>query len=285
VAAPSRWLRKHAIGIPIVLWLVLLIVGPILIMFLDSFYLKAGYTIQHTLSAKNYLEFVQKSIYIPIFVKTIIMAFSVGLVSVILSYPVAYLIARKVTRFRNQLYMLVIVPLWVSYLVRIVAWKTILGRDGVINTLLMSVHVIKEPISALIYSPLAIYIALSYIALPFAFISIYASLDKIPRNLINAAHDLGADGPRTFLEVILPLSMPGVLNGFTMAFVTALGDYIIPAQLGGPNGIMFGNLIVSQFGYTYNWPLGSALGFILFTVTIAIILVSNRYGSREGFLE
>jgi spermidine/putrescine transport system permease protein len=285
VTARRRLWRQALVGIPISVWLLLLVTIPISIMFLMSFATKSGAQISYTPSLGNYLQFITNRIYIPVFLRTFYLAFIVAVISILLAYPVAYLVARKVRRFRNQLYMLIIVPLWVSYLVRIVAWRTILGRTGVLNALLMQLHVIREPLSIFIYSPLAVYIALVYIALPFAFISIYAALDKIPKNLINASYDLGADGLRTFTNVILPLSMPGVVNGFTMAFVTALGDYIIPQQLGGPNGLMFGNIVVSQFGYSYNWPLGSALGFILFTVTVIVILVSNRYGITEGFLE
>ncbi len=283
--ARRRGWRSALLGLPITVWLLLLVTIPIFMMFLTSFAIKSGAQIVRTLSLSNYLQFVTNPIYIPIFLRTFLLAFVVGLVSILLAYPVAYLVARKVRRFRNQLYMLIIVPLWVSYLVRIVAWRTILGRTGVLNAVLIQLHLIREPLSIFIYSPFAVYIALIYIALPFAFISIYAALDKIPKNLIHASYDLGADGLRTFTNVILPLSMPGVINGFTMAFVTALGDYIIPQQLGGANGLMFGNLIVSQFGYSYNWPLGSALGFILFTVTVLVILISNRYGFSEGLLE
>lgn len=278
-------IRKYLLGIPITTWLLFLVAIPILIMFINSFYIKSGSDIVPTFCLKNYEEFFKNPTYIPVFLRTLLLAVVVSMFSIILGYPLAYLVSRKVKRFKNQLYMLIIVPLWVSYLVRIVAWRTILGRGGVINSILLTLHIIKEPLSIFIYNSLAVYIALTYITLPFVFISIYAALEKIPKNLINASYDLGANGYKTFKEVILPLSMPGVINGFTLAFVTALGDYIIPQQLGGPSGIMFGNIIVSQFGYSYNWPLGSALGFILFGVAIAIILLSKKYGSSEGYME
>jgi spermidine/putrescine transport system permease protein len=281
----GKGIRKYLLGIPITTWLLFLVSAPILLMFINSFYIKSGGNIVPALSLSNYAEFFKNPVYIPVFFKTILMALIVSMISILLGYPLAFLVSRKVKRFKNQLYMLIIVPLWVSYLVRIVAWRTILGRGGVINSILLGLHIIKEPLSIFIYNPAAIYIALTYIALPFVFISIYAALEKIPKNLINASYDLGANGYKTFKEIILPLSMPGVINGFTLAFVMALGDYIIPQQLGGPSGIMFGNIIVSQFGYAYNWPLGSALGFILFAVTIAIILLSNKYGNSEGYVE
>jgi spermidine/putrescine transport system permease protein len=281
----SSFFSKIWIGVPITTWLFLLIIIPICIMLVTSFYIKEGSVVVKKISLANYLEFFINPIYLPIFFRTLLLALLVSLTSILLGYPLAYLVSRKVKRFRNQLYMLVIVPLWVSYLVRIVAWRTILGRVGVLNTILLSLKIIDEPLSIFIYSPFAVYVALIYIALPYVFISIFNSLEKIPKNLLDASADLGANSFNTFLHVILPLSMPGVISGFTLAFVIALGDYIIPQQLGGLNGMMFGNLIVTQFGYAYNWPLGAALGFIMFTVAVVILLVSQKFGSSEGFLE
>ena len=281
----SSFFSKIWIGVPITTWLFLLIIIPICIMLITSFYIKEGSVVVKKISLANYLEFFINPIYLPIFFRTLLLALLVSLTSILLGYPLAYLVSRKVKHFRNQLYILVIVPLWVSYLVRIVAWRTILGRVGVLNTILLSLKIIDEPLSIFIYSPFAVYVALIYIALPYVFISIFNSLEKIPKNLLDASADLGANSFHTFLHVILPLSMPGVISGFTLAFVIALGDYIIPQQLGGLNGMMFGNLIVTQFGYAYNWPLGAALGFIMFTVAVVILLVSQKFGSSEGFLE
>lgn len=281
----SSFFSKIWIGVPITTWLFLLIIIPICIMLVTSFYIKEGSVVIKKISLANYLEFFINPIYLPIFFRTLLLALLVSCTSILLGYPLAYLVSRKVKRFRNQLYMLVIVPLWVSYLVRIVAWRTILGRVGVLNTILLSLKIIDKPLSIFIYSPFAVYVALIYIALPYVFISIFNSLEKIPKNLLDASADLGANSFHTFLHVILPLSMPGVISGFTLAFVIALGDYIIPQQLGGLNGMMFGNLIVTQFGYAYNWPLGAALGFIMFTVAVVILLISQKFGSSEGFLE
>ncbi len=282
---PSLGFSKAWIGVPIIAWLMVLIIIPICTMFVTSFYVKEGSTVVKRFSLTNYLEFFKNPIYLPIFSRTLFLALMVSFTSILLGYPLAYLISRKVRRFRNQLYMLVIVPLWISYLVRIVAWRTILGRNGVLNIILLSLKIIDEPLSVFIYSPFAVFVALTYIALPYVFISIFNSLEKIPKNLLDASSDLGANDFRTFIHVILPLSMPGVISGFTLAFVTALGDYIIPQQLGGLNGMMFGNLIVSQFGYAFNWPLGAALGFIMFTVAAIVLLISQKFGSSGGYLE
>ena len=262
------------------------VILPLFVVLQYSFYIKAGSAIDKTaFTFSNFGAFFTNPIYIPIFLKTLLYAFMIAITSTILAYPLAYLVSRKIKKFRNQFYLLILVPLWVSYLVRIIAWRTILGRTGVFNAILMGLGIVQEPVSWLIYSPFAVVITLVHITLPFVFIPIFNSLEKIPKNLISAASDLGANGARRFTNVIFPLSLPGVLNGFTMAFVIALGDYIIPKQLGGTTMTMFGSLIADQFGQAYNWPLGSALGFILFTVAVVILMVSTRIGKSEGYME
>jgi spermidine/putrescine transport system permease protein len=282
----GKKLKKLVSGIPITTWILIFVVLPLAVVLQYSFYYKVGSEIDKTVfTFKNYLEFFTNPIYIPIFLKTLMYALIIAVIAILMGYPLAFFISRKVKRFRNQFYLLILVPLWVSYLVRIIAWRTILGRTGLINTLLLALGIVHEPVSWLIYSPFAVVITLVHITLPFVFIPIFNSLEKIPKNLVAAASDLGANGFRRFTNVIFPLSMPGVLNGFTMAFVIALGDYIIPKQLGGTSMTLFGSLIADQFGQAYNWPLGSALGFILFTVAVVILMVSTKIGKSEGYLE
>ena len=290
-ASPSKpgigkKIRRLFIGIPITTWMMLFVILPLAVVLQYSFYFKVGSEIDKTVfTLKNFAAFFTNPIYIPIFLKTLMYAFIIASIAIIMGYPLAYLVSRKVKKFRNQLYLLILVPLWVSYLVRIIAWRTILGRTGIINALLMSLGIVSEPLSWLIYSPFAVVVTLVHITLPYVFIPIFNSLEKIPKNLIAAASDLGANDYRRFTNVIFPLSLPGVLNGFTMAFVIALGDYIIPKQLGGTTMTLFGSLVSDQFGQAYNWPLGSALGFILFAVAVLILMLSTRIGKSEGFVE
>ncbi len=282
----GKKIRKLFIGIPITTWMLIFVILPLAVVLQYSFYFKVGSEIDRTaFTFRNFAAFFTNPIYIPIFIKTILYAFAIACISIIMGYPLAYLVSRKLKKFRNQLYLLILVPLWVSYLVRIIAWRTILGRTGLINTILLSFGVIDEPLSWLIYTPFAVVVTLVHITLPYVFIPIFNSLEKIPKNLIAAASDLGANDFRRFTNVIFPLSLPGVLNGFTMAFVIALGDYIIPKQLGGTTMMLFGNLVADQFGQAYNWPLGSALGFILFAVAVVILMLSTRIGKSEGFVE
>ncbi|TFG64799.1 MAG: ABC transporter permease subunit [Spirochaetales bacterium] len=146
----------------------------------------------------------------------------------------------------------------------------------------MTLRLIAEPLQIFLYNPFSIAITLTAICIPFVFIPVYTSLERIPRNLLDAAHDLGAGEGRTFLSVILPISLPGIVTGFIFAFIISLGDYIIPQQLGGTSGMMYGNLIWSQFGFAFNWPFGAALGFLLFGLAVAILALTSRYGTTEG---
>ncbi len=274
--------RELIKGSPIFLWMILLVILPLGSTFIMSFYSSEGLVIERTLSAENYGNFFSELLYPKILGKTILMASGIAIVAMLLAYPLAYMVAFKIKRGKNLLFMLSIVPLWVSYLVRIIAWRTILGNRGILNTVLLTIGIIKEPLRIFLYNPFSIVVTLTAICIPFVFIPVYTSLERLPRNLLDAAGDLGANEGRSFREVILPISLPGVVTGFIFAFIISMGDYIIPQQLGGTSGIMYGNLIWSQFGFAFNWPLGAALGFILFGIAVTILAVTSKYGSTEG---
>ena len=198
----------------------------------------------------------------------------------LLGYPLAYYLSFYAGKRKDLLYQLVIIPLWVSYLVRAYAWKTILGSDGVLNTLLQYVHLTSHPLDFLLYSPFAVVLTLTHIYTPFTFLPIYAALEHIPRNLVEASHDLGASPFQTFWRVIFPLSIPGVLAGATFAFVLSLGDFLAPLLLGGPSGIMISNIVVSLFGAAYNWPLGAAISFCMLALVLALAISLGKPGKE-----
>jgi spermidine/putrescine transport system permease protein len=274
--------RSYFKGIPIVVWLLFLVVVPLVFTFIMSFYSSEGLEIEKTLTLKNYKLFFTDTIYPRILFKSLRLALSVSIISIAMAYPLAYMVSFKMIRGRNLLFMMCIIPLWVSYLVRIIAWRSILGNRGVINSILMAIGITKGPLEFFLYNKFAIAITLTYICIPFVFIPVYTALEKIPKNIINAANDLGANEFHSFLNVVLPLSLPGLVTGFIFSFIIALGDYIIPQQLGGTQGIMFGNLIYSQFGFAFNWPFGAALGFILFVISVIILGLTAKFGSTEG---
>lgn len=269
-------------GVPMTVWMLLLVVVPLGYTFVTSFFQVEGLQIAAKVTLKNYALFFTDSMYSGILLKSMLISLAIALLAVLAGYPLAYMLSFRVRRGRQVLFMLSIIPLWVSYLVRIIAWRTILGNKGVINSVLVASGLIREPLSFLLYNRFAIAVTLTYICIPFVFIPVYTALEKIPRNILEASSDLGAGEARTFISIVLPLSLPGLVTGFIFAFIIALGDYIIPQQLGGTQGIMFGNLIWSQFGFAFNWPFGAALSFILLAITVTILGLTSRFGSTEG---
>jgi spermidine/putrescine transport system permease protein len=170
--------------------------------------------------------------------------------------------------------------LWVSYLVRAYAWKTILGSDGVLITLLVHSGVLHQPASFLLYSPFAVVLTLTHIYTPFVFLPVYASLEHIPKELMEASQDLGASSVRTFWNVVFPLALPGAIAGATFAFVLSLGDFLAPLLIGGSSGIMISNIVVSLFGAAYNWPLGAAISACMLALVVALITGTERLERR-----
>jgi spermidine/putrescine transport system permease protein len=278
VSRPRSFLR----GIPITVWMLLLVVAPLLLTLVMSFYSKQGTGVDTRLTLKNYALFFTDPLYVSVLGRSVLLALLIAVLSVLTAYPLAYLVSFRVRRGKQLLFMLSIIPLWVSYLVRIIAWRTILGNKGVINSALLALGVIREPLTFLLYNRFAVAITLAYICIPFVFIPLYTALEKIPRNILEASSDLGAGEVRTFFNVVFPLSLPGLVTGFIFAFIIALGDYIIPQQMGGTEGIMFGYVVWSQFGFSNNWPLGAALGFILFGISVVVLTATSRFGTTEG---
>jgi spermidine/putrescine transport system permease protein len=262
---------KAAVALPPLVWVALFLLLPYAILFVHSFWRVSGGVIVHQWNLENYAELWRNPMYLTVLLRSMKIAGSVTLFALLLAYPLAYFLSFKAMVRKRLLYQLVIIPLWVSYLVRAYAWKTILGSDGVLNTLLQYFHLTRHPVEALLYSPVAVVLTLTHIYTPFAFLPIYAALEHIPRRLLEASEDLGATPLRTFLRVILPLSLPGVLTGATFAFVLSLGDFLAPLLLGGPSGIMISNVVVSLFGSAYNWPLGAAISLSMLLAVVALI--------------
>jgi spermidine/putrescine transport system permease protein len=275
---------RAAITIPPLAWVALFLLTPYLLMFCYSFWaVSPEQNIVHQWNIANYGELASKSVYRQTLFRSMWIAARVTLFALSLGYPLAYYLSFRAGKRKDLLYQLVIIPLWVSYLVRAYAWKTILGSDGVLNTLLQYVHVTQAPLEFLLYSPFAVVLTLTHIYTPFAFLPIYASLEHIPRNLVEASQDLGASPAQTFWRVILPLSIPGVLAGATFAFVLSLGDFLAPLLLGGPSGIMISNIVVSLFGAAYNWPLGAAISICMLLLVVALLLLAERLEKKWSF--
>ena len=275
---------RIAITVPPLVWVSAFLLLPYLLMFCYSFWsVSSSQQIMHAWTFQNYRELLTRHVYGQTLMRSMWIAARVMMFSLLLGYPLAYFLSFHAGKRKDLYYQLVIIPLWVSYLVRAYAWKTILGTDGVLNTLLQYLHLTQHPLDFLLYSPFAVVLTLTHIYTPFAFLPIYASLEHVPRNLIEASHDLGASPAQTFWRVILPLSMPGVVAGATFAFVLSLGDFLAPLLLGGPSGVMISNIVVSLFGAAYNWPLGAAISLAMLGLVIALLFVSERLEKKWSF--
>jgi spermidine/putrescine transport system permease protein len=272
---------KTAVTIPPLLWVTVFLLVPYAILFCYSFWsVSSAQTILHNWNLQNYLQLVRNPIYLQVLFRSMRIAASVTVLALLLGYPLAYYLSFHAAKRKDLLYQLVIIPLWASYLVRGYAWKTILGSDGVLNGFLQYLHITHRPVEFFLYSPFAVIITLTHIYTPFTLLPIYASLEHIPRNLVEASHDLGASPWSTFRRVILPLSLPGVLAGATFAFVLTLGDFLAPLLVGGPSGIMISNVVVSLFGAAYNWPLGAAISFCMMLLVVTLLFITERLEKR-----
>jgi spermidine/putrescine transport system permease protein len=272
---------KATVAIPPLLWVMVFLLVPYAILFCYSFWsVSPQQTIVHNWNLQNYIQIVRNPIYLSVLLRSMRIAGAVTLLALLLGYPLAYYLSFYAAKRKDLLYQLVIIPLWASYLVRGYAWKTILGSDGVLNGLLQYLHLTRHPVEFFLYSPFAVVLTLSHIYTPFTFLPIYASLEHVPRNLVEASDDLGASPWSTFRRVILPLSLPGVLAGATFAFVLTLGDFLAPLLVGGASGIMISNIVVSLFGAAYNWPLGAAISFCMLLLVVSLLFATERLERR-----
>lgn len=273
---------KASVAVPPLAWVSVFLLLPYALLFCYSFWNVSEGQIVHQWNLQNYVKLVHEPLYISVLLRSMKIAALVTCFTLLLGYPLAYYLSIYAHRRKDLLYQLVIIPLWVSYLVRAYAWKTILGSDGVLNTLLQYLHVTTHPLDFLLYSPFAVVLTLTHIYTPFTFLPIYAALEHIPRNLLEASHDLGASRWRTFLRVVLPLSMPGVLAGATFAFVLSLGDFLAPLLVGGPSGTMISNIVASLFGAAFDWPLGAAISLCILVLIVSLLSATERLEKRWG---
>ena len=259
------------------LWIGALFILPMATMALLSFWRVVDYNIVADWTLANY-ERLARPLYLGIFWRTIKIALLVTVICALVGYPVAYFLARKTKRFQLILLVLVILPLWTSYLVRTYAWMLILGTNGAVNQALQGLGLTDTPVSWLLYSDFAVTLALVHIYVPFFILPLYAVLEKLDPRLLEAAKDLGGGRWRTFLHVTLPLSLPGVATGCLFVFIPSMGACVTPELLGGARSIMIGSVVAQQFGVAYDYPLGSAMSLTI----LAIILVAATLFLRAG---
>jgi spermidine/putrescine transport system permease protein len=274
---------KSLVALPPLLWVGIFLLLPYALMLVHSLWLVRDGFIVHQWNVQNYATLFTNPVYLEVLLRTMRIATAVTCCALLLGYPLAYYLSFHSGARKALLYQLVIVPLWVSYLVRGYAWKTILGSDGVLNGFLQYLHLTREPVGFLLYSPFAVVLMLTHIYTPFVFLPIYAALETIPRPLVEASEDLGAGPVKTFWRVILPLSLPGLLAGATFAFVLSLGDFLAPLLVGGASGTMIANVVQSLFGAAYDWPLGAAVSVGILLITLALLLGGELFEKRWAF--
>lgn len=274
----SRLHGSLLLGVPL-LWILLFMLVPYGVLLTYSFWIKKYPLFVPAFQFGNYWTLLTDPQYLRVLGRTLKIASLTSAFALLLAYPFAYFIAFRIRSpaWRIVLFMGVVAPLWVSYLLRAYVWKTILGTEGILNSFLINAGMISEPLGILLYSQPAMIVTLTYIFIPFMVMPIYAALEKIPPSLQEASADLGMGPLATFLKVTLPLSMPGVVAGFTMTFCLSFGDFIAPFLVGGPDGLMVANVIASQFGAALNWPLGSALAIIMLVLVLSIISLSDWF--------
>jgi spermidine/putrescine transport system permease protein len=265
----SEGWRGYLLLAPALILMAAAIVFPLGMTLVMSTWSLTGYELNQSPGLGNYAAMVENPMFRVLLLRTLTIALTCTFFTVLLCYPMAYFVAFHTHRNKALWLIILTLPFWTSYLLRVFAWKVVLGYEGVLNTALMGLGIVSEPVTALLYSQTAVTIVLAHSWAAFAILPIYVSLEKINRSYLEAAADLG-DGPmRRFWRITFPLSLPGVVAAFIMMFVPTMGEYITPAMVGGPDGMMVGNLVQAMFGPMNNWPAGAALAVVMM-LTIAL---------------
>lgn len=278
--------RRQLIALisPASLWLLFLLVLPLGTLVLLSFTVSAFGEGSGVFTWEHYQAFFHNTVYQRLIWRSLGISLFVTVLTLLFSYPVAYFLAYFAGEKQNLLLTILIIPAWTSFLLRVLAWRLILGSNGLLNTLLLNLGIIQEPITGLFFSTKAVIITLVYIWIPFAVLPIYVSLQRIEGNLFEAAADLGARPWQTFWKVVFPLSLPGVLAAFLFVFIPTVGEYVTPALVGGPNGLMIGNIIWDQFSRGLDWPMGATLSLVIIIIVIVPLLFFSGIAQRMGLL-
>lgn len=266
---------------PATFWLLLFFIVPLLIVLLYSFLQRGTYGgVVWSFSLASYQRLASE-LYLGVVWRSIWLALITTVACLIIGYPLAFFIATASRRWRNVLVLLVIVPFWTNFLVRTYAWIVLLRQEGVINIALQNFHIIDAPLT-LLFTPFAVTVGLIYGYLPFMILPLYATMDRLNFSLVEAAQDLGANDIRSFIRIVLPLTMRGIVAGSILVFVPTVGAFVTPDILGGAKTLMVGNLIQNQFLQARNWPFGSALSMLLMAVVLVPVLIYFRISEETS---
>jgi spermidine/putrescine transport system permease protein len=267
---------------PLTVYMLVFFVVPVGTFFVYSFWAVREWDVVRVWNLGNYREVFLSSVYPWLIFRSLAVGAVTAVLSVMVVYPLAYTLVFRLERYRDLVLFLLTISLFSNYVVRIYAWRSVLSANGLVNYLLMSVGLADGPRSYLMHTPWAVVLVLLNVYIPFATLPIFSALLNIERDVLDAAADLGANPLRTFWQVTLPLSMPGVVAAFSFIFLLSAGDFVTPELVGGINGMMIGNAIATQFGMVSNWPLGAAMVFstiLVFLVALGALLAVRR-GAR-----
>lgn len=281
------WIPGYLLMSPTLALMTAMLIAPLLALLVISFWTQAGFEFDTTPTLQRYWSLVEPGegvtwmgipfpfanpVYAILVLKSLFMSLVTTLAVILLAYPMAYFLAFRVTRYKILWLILITVPFWTSYLLRVFSWKIVLGFNGAINSALMSVGLIDKPLEFLVYNMGAVVITLTHAWAAFAILPIYVSLDKIDRSLLEAATDLGDRPWQRFLRVTLPLSLPGTVSAALLVFIPTVGDYVTPSLVGGTGGTMIGNAIQNLFGKQNDWPLGAAVSVVMMIIVGLVVL-------------
>lgn len=266
------------IYLPPLLWLSIFFVLPVLLMAVFSFRadMRGDFLQLRPPTLAQYVSVSSTGSYWRLLGISAFTALGIGISTIVLAYPLAYFLALRAGRRAGFYLILLLVPFWTSYLMRVMAWKILLGTEGVINSFLIYIGIMQEPLTALLYNRTAVILTLIYVWIPFAALPILAALQRIDPILFEAAADLGARPLQQFARITLPLSLPGVFAAFFMVFIPTVGEYVTPLLVGGSRGFLYGNIIQDFFTKAANWPLGSALSMIMLVATLILVAFATR---------
>ncbi len=277
VAAPYLWLLVFFLA-PFAIILKISLADPVIAQppFTPTFDANGALAV----SADNFRFLLTDKLYAITYLRSILMAGGATLLCLALGFPMAYGIARSEPTTRSLLLLLVVLPFWISFLLRVYAWMGLMNNYGVINNLLMWLGLIDQPIQ-LMYTDFAIFVGLAYSYLPFMILPLYATLERMDLDLVEAAQDLGASRTRAFWDVTWPLAKPGIIAGCLLVFIPAMGEYVIPYLLGGSESLLIGRVLFDEFFVNRDWPLASAVAIVLLLLLVVPIVLLQRYQARD----
>jgi len=261
---------------PVAIWLLLLVAAPMLYVFFLSFLSTDGYQTVFKFTLDNYKNLVNPT-YLEIYANSFLIAFFTTVICIIAGYPFAYQMARANKKRKACMMVLLMLPFWTNSLIRLNAWKTLLGKTGILNTMLIEIGLIKEPLEFL-YTRGAVLLGMVYILIPYMILPLFASLDKLDPSLLEASGDLGAGRIKTFLNITLPLTFAGIFSGSIMIFIPSLGYFFVSDIMGGGKSQLIGNLIETQFKAANNWPFGASLSMMLIFLILFMVTVYKKTG-------